>query len=415
MKSSSSKFILGGGISGLIFAYYNPEFKIISQDLGGRLNHQFFKNIIYLHHTRESEKFLQDIGVAYEKKTQLIHYSIDNSIKTDIQVSDKITLIRKKLNDDDFNPKDLALSTHDFYIPILQFSYSELIESLKGKVSFIEGKVIRITADEIITEDNRFSYSNIVSTLPANVFWKIYYKKEKNLELKSKPVTFVLCNKEPEHVVNKKYDMIYFVDDKQKYVRISKKPGERDSVNILYEFTGVYSREEVLPYLPVDSTILEHYVDYSGIIYSNKNNIPPKNVLFVGRFAKWEHSEKQQDVIREAKFDFDFRDIWNRQANFTKFHIDFNRLDDIEYKQQLTKDYLLHVQAELTEVLNEINYKHHKKQKKVNVQNIRTELIDVQKFLFNLMMIWQMDPESFFDVFNSKSDEVEEKLNNEFN
>ena len=33
----SEKYILGAGISGLICKYFNPEYKIISPDIGGQL------------------------------------------------------------------------------------------------------------------------------------------------------------------------------------------------------------------------------------------------------------------------------------------------------------------------------------------------------------------------------------------
>lgn len=409
----NTKWILGGGISGLIFAFYNKEYTIISPDLGGRLNKEFFKNIIYLHETKESEQFLKDVGITYNKKTQLIKYSINNQVTTDITKENKIQFIKKKLEDNDFNPIDLNLSTDDYYINILEFNFADLIEKIKSQINFIQDSIIRITEKELITENTRYEYSNLVSTLPAHIFWKIYYKPQ-NIDLRSKPITFVLCDKEPDHFRGIKYDMGYFVDDKQKYTRISKKPGERDKNNILYEFTGKYDNiDELKKYLPSDCNVIEHYIDYSGIIYSNRNNISPTNVLFVGRFAKWDHSGKQQDVIKESLFDFDFRDVWNRQANFSKFHIDFNRLKDVEYQQSLTKDYLLLLIKEATEVLDEINYKPQKKQKEVDKDKIREELIDIQKFLFNLMLIWNMSPASFIEIFDKKSTIVEQRFQKE--
>lgn len=413
MKKENNKFILGGGISGLIFSFYNPEYTIISEDIGGRLNKDFFKNIIYLHETKETEQFLKDVGIEYKKRTQLIKYSVDNKITSEITKENKISLIKKKLDDKEFEPKDLNLSTSDYYISILEFNFAELVNLLKEKTKFIQGKVIRITESEIITEDSRHPYKNIVSTIPAHVFWKIYYKKQV-MDLKSKPITFVLCDKEPEHIKEGiKYDMIYFCDDNQKYTRISKKPGERDEKRILYEFTGGLTKEEVIQYLPKDANVIEYYVDYSGIIYSNFNNIAPRNVLFIGRFATWNHSGKQQDVLKESLFDFDFRNVWNRQKNFSKSFIDFNKLDDIKYKEFLTKEYFIHLQAELAEVIEEINYKQHKKYHEVDIEKVKYELMDVQKYLLNLFIVWGVDPKEFIELFDNKSTVVEKRLEKE--
>lgn len=409
----NKKFVLGGGISGLIFAYYNREYKVISPDLGGRLNKDFFKNIIYLHDSRESEKFLNDLNVLFTRRTQMIKYVKDNVVVDRLSKEDKISLIRKKLEDKEYNPKDLNLSTSDYYIPILEFNYGDLIKKISDCINFIQGKVIRITDGRIITEDTFYEYDSVVSTLPANIFWNLYSSEEKP-ETKSKPVTFVLTDKAPDVCKDKVYDMVYFADDNQKYVRISKKPNSGKNCHILYEFTGEVSKEECVKHLPLHSEILEYYVDNQGIIFTNKNNLPPKNVLFIGRFATWNHSDKQQDVIKESLFNYDFRHIFNRQSNFTKFHIDFNRLNDVEYKESLTKDYLLFLSKEVSEVLDEINYKHHvKNRKKVNEDSVREELIDCQKFLFNLMIIWGINADLFIKIFNKKSDIVEQKFINQ--
>jgi protoporphyrinogen oxidase len=76
----NGKYIIGGGISGLLYAYYNRDFTIISPDLGGKLNNKFFENIFYMHATKDTEEFLNSIDVVYKKKTQLIKYVKDSKI-----------------------------------------------------------------------------------------------------------------------------------------------------------------------------------------------------------------------------------------------------------------------------------------------------------------------------------------------
>jgi hypothetical protein len=404
-----NNFILGGGITGLIHAFYNPDYSVISEDIGGRLNQKFFQNIIYLHHTQETEDFLNEVGIEYQKRTQLIKYCKENKLTTNISSEDKVNVIKKKLDDPDFNPTDLALSTSDYYIPILTFSYADLIEKISSKINFINQRVIRITEKEIVTEDTSYYYDNIVSTLPAQVFWSIYHTGTKEV-FKRKATTFVLCDKEPSFFSNEKYDMVYFIDSNQKYVRISKKPSTRDESIILYEFTGAVSKEEAIQHLPEDCNILEYYVDYSSVIYTNKNNIPPKNVIFSGRFAEWNHSLKQQDVIKTAKFSYDLRHIFNRQANFSKFHIDLEKIKDDDYFERMAKEYLLLLMGELTEVLNELNYKPHAGKKKIDRDAISIELIDIFKYNLNLFILAGIDAEKFIDLFNQKSKIVENKL-----
>lgn len=410
----NKNFIIGGGISGLLYAYKNPNYIIIESDeVGGKLKKKFFENIIYLHHTIETEELLLELNIKFTKRTQLIKYYKEGKVTQDITKEDKIRLIRKKMSDETFNPTDLNLSTSDYYIKILEFNFQDLINKIREKVIIKKDKVIRITDKEIITENTSYQYDNIVSTIPAYIFWTIYYKQN-SLKFDSKPITFVLCNKEPEEFKSNIYDMIYVIDNDKKYARVSKKPNTRDKNLLLYEFTGKISKEEVKKYLPKNSKILEYYIDDNGIIFTNKNNISPKNILFVGRFATYVHSDKQQNVLQEANWNYDLRHIFNRQAFFQKNFFDFNNLNNIEYKEKLTKDTILHLLAELGEVLNEINYKYHKKQKEVDESKLKIELIDLQKYLLNLFLIWNIDAKEFVKMYNEKSDFVEKRYENEF-
>ena len=354
-----NKYILGGGIAGLIFAYYNPSYTIISQDVGGKLLNSFMSHIVYLHDSKETRELLEALNIKYTLKTQLIKYYKNNKVLDIISTDDKKELIIKKMGDTTFNIKDFTLSTSDYYISILDVNFDELITKLKENVKIIPEKIIRILDTEIITDKTSYQYSSIVSTLPANIFWQLYNKP---LTLKSKEITFVLADKQPIDV-SVDYGLMYCIDTDKAYTRISKKDN-----TYLYEFTGAYTKDEVLKQLPADTKILEYYVDKTGILYTDNNNIPPKNVLFVGRFAKWEHSQKIKDVINDAIFDYDFRHIWNRQKSFSKNRIDFNTLkDSIAEKQEETKSLLLHLFGELAEVLNEINYKKHKKEKTLDI------------------------------------------------
>lgn len=409
-----SKYILGCGISALCFAWYNREYTLIGEETGGRLNKQFFKNIIYFHKTPDTVKFLEDVGVKYSTRTQLIKYLKDGKLTQNITKEDKIKMIKKKMDDDKFEVRDVNLSTNDYYITILEFSFEELIAKIKNVVNIINDKIIRITEKEIITEKTSYEYSNIVNTLPADIFCKLWYK-DKGLLFKKKPVTFVLANTQPAELENQTYDMVYCIDNDKKYTRISKKPGEREEINLLYEFTGVLSKEDALKYLPENSKILEYYIDYSGIIETNYNNFAPNKVLHVGRFAEFSHSLKQQDVLKTAQFDYDIRNLFSRTGYFTSNMIDFNKIkNNLEEQDKYAQTFILHLMGEIGEVLKELNYQMHHKKKELNKEKIHEELIDVFKYFLNLAIVLDMTPETFIKTFESKSDYVEKRYEQEF-
>lgn len=397
----NGKYILGGGISGLLYAYYNRDFTIISPDIGGKLNNSFFENIFYLHATDSTERFLRDINVKYSKKTQLIKYSKNGDVLKDISIEDKIKFIKKKLNDENYEPKDLNLSTSDYYISVFEIDYSELLEKLRENLRYIEDTVIKITDDEIITESTRYKYSKLVSTINSKIFWNLYHKNN-TLDLRSESITFLLCDRLPDELKKVKFDLCYYIDYDNAITRISKR--RRDQTDtFLYEFSGYVNRESCEKFLPEGSTVLQYYVERDGIIFTNKNNVPPLNVLFVGRFATWDHSDKQQDVISAAQIDFEIQNIWNIQKRFTSNFVDFESLNNNKIRESLTKDYFVALMPELSEVLNEINYKQHKSNKPVKRDKLLEELIDVFKYYLNILLMWDITPEEFIDMFKRKS------------
>jgi hypothetical protein len=65
---------------------------------------------------------------------------------------------------------------------------------------------------------------------------------------------------------------------------------------------------------------------------------------------------------------------------------------------------------ELTEVLNEINYKQHKERKKINKEFLIEELIDVFKYYLNILLMWGIEPDIFLEKFIEKSNKVNKQF-----
>jgi NTP pyrophosphatase (non-canonical NTP hydrolase) len=289
----------------------------------------------------------------------------------------------------------------------LNVNWNEIIEKLKSKVNIILEDVIRITDTEIITNKSKYCYEEIVSTIPANIFWNLYYYNSYP-ELKSKSVTFAIVDEVPHILDGENFDLVYFIDDRYKYTRINRK-----DTKYLYEFTGELTEEQIKETLLSKSEIKQIFVDKLGIIYSNPNNIPPANIRFLGRFATWNHSIKINDVIKESKFSYDFRNIWERQRNFYNRVTPLSDFSSIDAKEKETHSILLHIQSELAEILNATNYKKHHKKKEVDVANIQEEIIDVFKFLLNMCILWNIDMRKFVEEFLNKSKIVEERFKKE--
>lgn len=82
-------------------------------------------------------------------------------------------------------------------------------------------------------------------------------------------------------------------------------------------------------------------------------------------------------------------------------------LDEIKFK-----DHILLMIKEATEILDEINYKPHKRAKKeINKEKITEELVDTFKFLLNLMLIMGIEPFEFEKKYREKHKIVEKRIN----
>ena len=106
-------------------------------------------------------------------------------------------------------------------------------------------------------------------------------------------------------------------------------------------------------------------------------------------------------------------EIFRRQK---KFQLNFcnPEKDSFDTKLAITKEYVFCMVKECTEVLDTISWKiHRSKEKKIDEVHYLEELIDVQKYLLNLLIVWGITPSEFYKEFNKKSNVVEKRYESE--
>ena len=104
----------------------------------------------------------------------------------------------------------------------------------------------------------------------------------------------------------------------------------------------------------------------------------------------------------------------DRLDEMWKIQSDFCSKINYGSKEQGTKELALHIVSELDEVLNEISWKVHRKQKKVYIMsNLLEEIIDLQKFVWSIATLWGFSADQMYDEFKRKSDVVEQLWNQE--
>lgn len=326
-----SKFILGDGISGKIWKFYNPEFEIISPVITRpgstiKVADSFNRSkMVWLHDCVEIRQLLVDLGwknpEEFIKKSK-IGYFENGVIKDKLNPELKSQLVSKKMAAwDKWKPEPsevsisgdsprLSLSSgkEDMtnFMNVVDVDHGQLLYRLSQKCPSTHGYVGVITDYNIgitNTPPNQDSgyvyekYDQIISTIPAPVFWRAWkngHPEMGDFHFNSLPITFVTMKKRPKEF-DGDYEMIYYSGEEVPFTRISHLANK-----YCIEFTGEMPREVFEKMFPeLAQGISDYWVLPQGRIKS-QFTMPPANVIFSGRFAQWQHEITTEHVIQAA-------------------------------------------------------------------------------------------------------------------
>jgi len=154
-----------------------------------------------------------------------------------------------------------------------------------------------------------------------------------------------------------------------------------------------------------------HAITRDGIYYEFHYDLFIDNKTHKTIKSPYKNKIKRLKKEIEILMNNQLEEIFKRQK---KFQINFYDPDnlDIEEKITLSKEYILSVHKELSEVLDTFTWKSHVKydKKGVNKDELLEEVIDSFKFLLNIPIIWGIDSEKFYEMFLKKSEIVEERF-----
>jgi hypothetical protein len=312
-------YILGGGITGLVWKFYNPDYQIISPDIGG----VFAKtHMVWLHDTMETRKLLTDIGFRNPERLTMKSYIgyFTNGWVSDIQTEDlnrriilrKMTAWNEKI-DKTWDPPTRDLSTVNIvgnnYMNTLDVDLEEVILRISDKSDIMNGRVVNIDKSNIIIENkdglSSAPYESLVSTIPAPFFWSAYGDISK--EFKSIPITNIIVSKCPPFF-DEDYSMIYYTEEFP-FSRVSNIRGK-----YCIEFTGIITQEEFKNLYP-DLHVEEYFVVKHGRLFNCPGNNPPaENIIFSGRFGKWEYGITTEIVVKQV-YDYKFKNKKNENQS----------------------------------------------------------------------------------------------------
>lgn len=287
----SKKIILGGGIAGLIKAYYNPDAIIVSKQIGGQFKSDFQLGPRFFHVDENSKKFFKDLGLNPEIKKIKIGFYYDNELHSENNEENRKKYFEKTRGESS-EPYKSVMSGNITEFDSFDIDINVLMDTLLSKINnqIIEENAIKIDVDEneIVTENNVLEYDELISTIPLNIFLFLTGNIELAKKYISYPTTFVLSDMNDCPFDDfKDFDYVYVSSKEYKYHRITNTP---DGPVFEYKGDEVYETENEI----------NRFTLKVGQLVHNENTINIKNVEFFGRYATWKHGIKTNELLKSV-------------------------------------------------------------------------------------------------------------------
>lgn len=300
--------IIGFGISGLLWKYYYPKSKVYYAKAGGTSKILAFAPRL-LHATKETKRFIEEIGLDAPLTKCPMGYFYDGSMHRKLNSEHRKKMVVKKMNLNGkqqrfFLPKDLNLSTMKNYIPVFDTNIGDLFSHAikkmpKGSMkNVIEKKVILInTQDRELVLDGYVEdrFDRLVSTIPAPDFEYLAFDFKFPEKLEYLPVTYMLSDHLLKEFDDGESRLMYIIDEKFPFTRVSR--SEREDGKFVYEMTGIVTKGELLKLFDAKN-ILDINYQRIGVI-KTADVKDTKSLIFLGRHAQWHHAIKVQDVLKK--------------------------------------------------------------------------------------------------------------------
>lgn len=291
-----SKYIIGGGIAGLIAAYYKQDYQIIADDIGGQMAKKGLGPRI-LEVNDNSANLLADLGYDIVNiKTAKIGYRYENNFHDTITPEYRRAYYLKSRNlpnTPDVIVPDSAMSDGKNRIKYFDIEWKDLIgrlyEAVKDRVITSKVKKIDLKNKTLKIGDKKsLKFKKLISTIPAPVFCKLAnITPEQPLKSEKKIFVIVLANA----LDIKDYDYVYYPEEHIEYHRITNLGKNRAAI----EYTGNHFKPIALMEKWKHIAFTAKELGHAQITGGKLPDIP--GVEFAGRYAEWNHDIKTDDLV----------------------------------------------------------------------------------------------------------------------
>lgn len=284
-----NNYVLGGGVAGLIWTFYNPEYTIISDNVGGQFNAPFSLGPRLLHCDNYTKRFLFNLKCSPKIKHIKVGYFYNDTINDTNTEENRLKYFKKTRGENEPYSSSMSgnLNEYDAY-DIEDYELVHLmLQTTENKIIRDKIETIDITNKKITTLTDQYSYDNIVSTIPLNVFLFLSGNSDLAKQFKSFPTSFFLIDKLDYWFDNTKifdeYDYVYVSDEKYPFHRITK-----TLEGYVLEAKG-----------NAEIRHINKFVLPTGQLIHNDINLKFDSIKFFGRYAEWNHSIKINELLKK--------------------------------------------------------------------------------------------------------------------
>ncbi len=326
-------FIVGGGLAGLIYAYYNKDFKILTDRIGGQSTTGFelgprliqkhemttklladlgFKNFIKYHDynmMRHAKPMIENVaGIGYYEQG-----NISDNASDDFRL--KYYIKSRCLTGDTIEVPETVMSENKISIDYYEITHAKLAgllaEKLKKEQRIFLGKVQQVHIDDKLInftpndgDTKTLGFNKIVNTAPFPFFFKMCNPlAELNDGFEFEPKYFIVADKHDfwQYMGRTDHDYVYFADDDIPWHRIT-----MGKTECIIECTGEEQYSKFAEKYKKYDWHCEHLKvgqikqSYDSLNITTENGTGPQHVRMLGRYAQWNHEIKTQQVVESA-------------------------------------------------------------------------------------------------------------------
>ena len=204
--------ILGGGIAGLIFAFYNHNFKILTPQKGGQFSSDFPLGARYMHVNQNNAKLLKDLNMNVPKKIIKVGYGeiandnffevlkVDDNFRKNYYLKSRDEKSLSGFNETVMNSNHSEFECFDVDFGVL---IETLTEAVKDRIIIEKVTEIDFVNDQVII-NQKYLADKVVSTIPLPLLCRLTdLLKVFSSEFKSKDMSYYwFANKKNDYKQN---------------------------------------------------------------------------------------------------------------------------------------------------------------------------------------------------------------------